>query len=209
MYNQLNQLAAEVHKDNDHWWRDPSTGKRIEREKATTLFLVISEITEAGEGERKGIMDDHLGHRPSAEVELADALIRIFDYMGAHGYDLDAQYRRAYPTLGNKDFNEMRAFFAFRYFKRSQTKPWQLLQMIQAVARIAELEQTGDYVPEGSLTHKANVESMLAWFISLVFDYCGIWSYDIAGAFTEKRAYNATRADHKNAARLAAGGKKW
>jgi hypothetical protein len=34
------------------------------------------------EGERKNLMDDHLPHRRSAEVELADALIRIFDYAG-------------------------------------------------------------------------------------------------------------------------------
>jgi hypothetical protein len=41
------------------------------------------------EGERKGLMDDKLPHRPMAEVELADALIRIFDYAGEYGYDLD------------------------------------------------------------------------------------------------------------------------
>ena len=41
------------------------------------------------EGERRGIMDVHLPNRRMAEVELADALIRIFDYAGAFGYDLD------------------------------------------------------------------------------------------------------------------------
>jgi hypothetical protein len=33
-------------------------------------------------------MDDHLPHRPMVEVELADALIRIFDLAGGYGYDL-------------------------------------------------------------------------------------------------------------------------
>ena len=33
-------------------------------------------------------MDDHLPHRPMAEVELADALIRILDFVGMRGYDL-------------------------------------------------------------------------------------------------------------------------
>lgn len=72
----------------------------------------------AMEGERKGLMDDKLPHRRMAEVELADALIRIFDYAGAFGYDLD-------------------------------------------------------------------------------------------GALAEKLAFNARRVDHKPAARLAAGGKRW
>jgi len=41
------------------------------------------------EGVRKDIPDDKLPHRPMEEVELADALIRIFDYAAA--YDLDIQ----------------------------------------------------------------------------------------------------------------------
>lgn len=52
-------------------------------------MLVVSEISECMEGERKGLMDDKLPHRPMPEVELGDALIRIFDYAGAYGYDLD------------------------------------------------------------------------------------------------------------------------
>lgn len=46
-------------------------------------------------------MDDHLPHRKMAEVELADALIRIFDYAAAHGYDLDGavQEKLAYNAV--------------------------------------------------------------------------------------------------------------
>ena len=52
------------------------------------LCLIHSEISEAMEGHRKGIMDDKLPHRPMIEVELADALIRIADLAGALGLDL-------------------------------------------------------------------------------------------------------------------------
>lgn len=58
------------------------------REKGTMLALIHSEISEALEHERKDTMDDHLPHRKGAEVELADAVIRIADYCGKFGYDL-------------------------------------------------------------------------------------------------------------------------
>ncbi len=94
----LNQYAAQCHADNDKWWRDPATGERIERNKGELLCLVHSEVSEAMEGERKNLMDDKLPHRRMAEVELVDAMIRIFDYAGAFGYDLQGAYdeKRAY-----------------------------------------------------------------------------------------------------------------
>ena len=62
------------------WWDNP-------REIGTLLCLVHSEVSEAMEGARKNLMDDHLPHRSMLEVELADAVIRILDIAG--GYDLD------------------------------------------------------------------------------------------------------------------------
>lgn len=70
------------------WWSDLKTGKRKERNKGELLCLIHSEISEALEGVRKNCMDDKLKHRKMEEVELADALIRIFDYAGAHKFDL-------------------------------------------------------------------------------------------------------------------------
>jgi hypothetical protein len=51
-------------------------------------MLIVSEVSEAMEGHRKNLMDDKLPHRPMVEVELADAVIRIFDLAGAKGYDV-------------------------------------------------------------------------------------------------------------------------
>ena len=67
---------------NAGWWDSP-------REPGTLLMLIVSEVSEAMEGERKGLMDDKLPRRPMAEVELADAIIRICDYCGYHNYDLE------------------------------------------------------------------------------------------------------------------------
>jgi hypothetical protein len=55
---------------------------------AQKLCLSHSEISEAMEGHRKGLMDDKLPHRPMIEVELADAVIRICDLAGALRLDL-------------------------------------------------------------------------------------------------------------------------
>lgn len=72
------------------WWHDPKTGESLigKRNKGEMLCLIHSEISEAMEGARKGLMDDHLPQRLMEEVELADALIRILDYAEAHGFDV-------------------------------------------------------------------------------------------------------------------------
>lgn len=114
----LAELVRRVHGNNARWWHNPATGERVERNVGELLMLVTSELAEALEGHRKGMADAHLPERPSFEVEIADAVIRLLDLAGGMGLDL-------------------------------------------------------------------------------------------AGAFEAKLAYNATRHDHTNAARLAAGGKKY
>jgi NTP pyrophosphatase (non-canonical NTP hydrolase) len=90
--NTLNTYASLCHEANQKWWTDPVTGTRLYRNKGELLMLIVSEVAEAMEGERKDQMDTHLPHRKMAEVELADILIRVFDYAGAFGYDLDGAF---------------------------------------------------------------------------------------------------------------------
>lgn len=58
------------------------------RDDGTFIALIHSEISEALEGIRKNSMDDHLPLRQMAEVELADAVIRILDFAEYKGYDI-------------------------------------------------------------------------------------------------------------------------
>lgn len=88
----LNDLAQTVHAANLKWWQDMKTGAPIKRNKGELLALIHSEISEALEGERKDLMDDKLPHRKMAEVELADALIRILDYAAGFGYDIQGAF---------------------------------------------------------------------------------------------------------------------
>ena len=83
----LAATAEAIHQLNRKWWTDLHTGEPLKRNVGEMLCLVHSEISEALEGHRKSLHDDKLPHRPMIEVELADAVIRIFDI--AIGLNLD------------------------------------------------------------------------------------------------------------------------
>ena len=101
-YTTLNYYSTLCHQANIKWWQHPETQEPIERDKGNLLMLMVSELAECMEGERKNLMDDKLPHRKMAEVELADALIRIFDYAGAYGYDLEGAFREKMEYNANR-----------------------------------------------------------------------------------------------------------
>ena len=94
IYEAIATLQAQVYAGNVKagWWTNLATGELKPKGDITEilakLMLVVTEIAESAEGVRKGLMDDKLPHRPMAEVECADAVIRIIDLCGHEGYDL-------------------------------------------------------------------------------------------------------------------------
>jgi hypothetical protein len=91
--DKINELCSIVHEANRKWWTDINTGEYpIKRNVGELLCLVHSEISEALEGHRKGLMDDKLPNRQMIEVELADTIIRIFDISAGLKLDLGGSF---------------------------------------------------------------------------------------------------------------------
>lgn len=85
------------------WYVDVTTGEAKERNFGEVIALMHSELSEALEADRKGLMDDKLPHRPGVEVELADCIIRIFDTAAALKLDL------AGAIIEKNEYNRKRA----------------------------------------------------------------------------------------------------
>ena len=74
------------------WWTDLETGLDKPRNIGEALMLVTTELAEALEGHRKSLHDPHLPKRDNYTVEVADALIRLFDLAGGTCIDLPGAF---------------------------------------------------------------------------------------------------------------------
>lgn len=98
---QLNDLPKIAHAQavKSGWWIEEKPPLEIH-------MLIVSEIAEATEAARKDHPPVYLdGNKPEGEaVELADAVIRIADYFGHRGWDLEQIIRQ------KMDYNATRPF---------------------------------------------------------------------------------------------------
>lgn len=108
MSETLTKLCRAAHDNYRKWWQDPATGGPISRETGALLMLVVSELAEAMEGDRKSLMDDHLPQYRMYHVELIDALIRIHDLLG-HEMEVDGTFNPDEVYWAKTAYNMQRA----------------------------------------------------------------------------------------------------
>lgn len=96
----LNLKCIDIHKANakkGFWDADDYDFARL-------CMLVVTEISEAVEADRKDLMDTHLPQRRGIEVELADAVIRIMDIAGGLCLDLGGALEEKLKYNANRPY---------------------------------------------------------------------------------------------------------
>jgi hypothetical protein len=196
-YMKLNDYAKLCHEANQKWWYHIDTGEKLERNKGELLMLMVSELAECMEGERKNLMDDKLPHRKMAEVEIVDFLIRAFDFCAGFGLQVEEP---GFETSAQDSLNSIAYALHFAWIGESEKiNRGQYLMAI--TARLGEaFRSIGDSFELGLNVSVAIHNALI---------YAHGRDFDIDGAFKDKQAYNATREDHKHEARRLANGKKF
>ena len=83
-----NSYAAHIHELNARWWQHPD-GSQKELDKGERFMLMVSELSEALEADRKELFDNKLPQYPGLWVELADTVIRVMDSGAVYGWDMN------------------------------------------------------------------------------------------------------------------------
>lgn len=106
LQSSLDALTRLCHEDSRDrgWWDDPKYGSMRDNPLgfSNKISLVHAELSEALEGDRKQIMDNHITEFKSTEAELADAAIRIFDLCGAY------KLRLGEALVAKRNYNQTR-----------------------------------------------------------------------------------------------------
>ena len=188
----INQLAVEIFEQNRAvgWWDD------LDRCPFQTLQLVNTEIAEATEGDRKGLMDDHLPHRKMAEVVLADTMIRALDFAGRYGW-------RFSPRL-TVDRDSYLGKFVHMVTGHS-TMAVKHLGLTGINCLLASKLWGNEIHGMGHRILRQPVE--YDFLIDMCLTVAEAYHFDLESAIREKLVYNAKRADHKRENRAKSGGK--
>lgn len=175
----LNELATMIHAQNvaAGWW--PETGRDVYE----CLQLVSTELAEATEGERKNLMDDKLPHRIMGEVELADALIRLFDLAGRYGWV------HLEDSIYTDELADMVTIAGMHFICT------------------LSLTRLGECIYNDRIPSRKNIQ--YTTLVNTILRVGESQGYDVMGALHEKLEYNKHRADHKPEARAMEHGKKF
>lgn len=178
----LTALAVETHTQNvaAGWWDDWTV--KTDRHE-TAMMLVVSEIAEAMEGDRKDLMDDHLPEFKAFDVELADAMIRLLDLAGAYEMFLDNV-----PKQVDIEKRRWKNIIPWSNLK----VPEQLYRIVQKMSAIRDEPHQNVFQGIVSIMTVAELNRVDLWKLVEL-----------------KRAYNRKRADHKRENRAANGGKSY
>lgn len=183
----INMLSERIHADCKKvgWWDDP------DRCLHTCLQLISTEISEATEGARKDLMDDHLEGFKMEEVEYADALIRLLDFGGRMllQYDSELAIINSYCTVYN-----------------SVGK--QHMGLTKCVVKLCNA--LDDFIYKPTATTRKLLETQYSDLIKNIIQVAMNRGYsDFYEAVEGKMEYNKHRADHKRENRAKENGKKW
>lgn len=186
---QINELATTIHNNNKirGWWDDP------DRCLFAVIQLITSEVSEATEGARKGIMDDHLKHREMTEVELADSMVRTLDlgfFLGLSYEPYSANYTDKIDHMMNKIDSEVGRHGVITY----------------AVSML--FTAYFNYKFDNKSSSRNTLEMGYNTLITTIINEAEYQGYDLWAALFEKVEYNTKRADHSRENRAKAGGKK-
>jgi hypothetical protein len=177
----LVELQNKIHAQNKElgWWDEP-------RPFSTFVCLFHSELSEAMEGDRKGLMDDHLPQYPMFQVEMADFVIRVFDYLGSVGF-------------GESDYEDTSCMLGDEIDDQTDTRFIAGMHLCVSLA-MSEDDDDGNW---------GESYSLLAGGVLASFMHAKNSSFDLHKIILEKVEYNKHRADHKRENRAKQGGKKY
>lgn len=191
----IERFCVDCHTDYQFagWWTDINTGESLigKRNIGELLMLQVSELAEAAEGLEGDLMDDKLPHRKMFEVELADTAIRMFDTIGS----LDDLSFKVAAEYGAMSIDQVIQAFPFL-----DEPDQRLFRIVRHIAAAMEHHRKG---------RVAEMALPFAYALHGVFEAGRMADCDVLGAIEDKRAFNASRPDHKPENRRLDGGKAY
>ncbi len=175
------------------WWDEPV------RPDGTTIALIHSEVSESWDGLQTDAPDEHLPQYQNAVVELGDAAIRVYDFFGHKGWDVEKALDVVYSMGANLQVPHFEHVNFAQYYA----------DLHYHVSAALEGVRKNQVMMIGNGTESLDVAAFeLAIVLDMIYQ-CRMWDWPLEAAIGDKRAYNANRADHKRENRAKADGKKF